>query len=151
MLTKSLLCISAALTGMPYILESSEFQELFYLTWKALIWQVSVSSAQERQFSGVRKILCCLQLSKSQFPTYIPNGLEEASGRPSVFEECPNTSTNTNHRELMFALMSRQPSERHLLRAPVCTSVWMANWRLRTVNIANNHPDTWVIPSKLDD
>jgi hypothetical protein len=39
-------------------------------------------------------------------PTYHPDGPEEASGHPSVFEECPNTSANTNHRELMFALIS---------------------------------------------
>jgi hypothetical protein len=48
---------------------------------------------------------------QSQFPTYRPDGPEEAFGHPSVFKDCPNTSADTKHREIIFALMSGQPNE----------------------------------------
>jgi len=42
-------------------------------------------------------------------------------------KKCPNNLADTNHRELMFAQMSEQPSRYQLPRAPVCIGVRTAN------------------------
>jgi len=81
------------------------------------------------------------------------------SGRPQrkrldafqYSKKCPNTSADTNHRELMFTQISGQPNGHQLPRAPIRTGVGTANWRLKTIKTACNRPDARAKPSGLDD
>jgi hypothetical protein len=138
MLTKSLLSLLLIV-----VLESSEYSEL--------IWQVSVSLAQERQFLGVKKILYSLQLTKVGSLLTIWTTHKKHPDAHQCSKKFLNTSTDTNHRELMFVQMSGQPSGQQLLWAPICTGVRTANWRLWTMNIASNRLEARAIPSELDD
>jgi hypothetical protein len=86
-----------------------------------LFYKFSVTSINKCNFQKLRMILTCSH---------------------QCLKQCSNTSTDTNHRDHLFAQMSGQPSRHIDLRAHVRCSVRTANWRLRTVKTACNCPDT---------
>jgi hypothetical protein len=69
LLTKSLSCNVAILTGIPYYFRSLQIFRVYFSNMEmALLWQDSASQVSRRQFQSSRKILRSFQLSKSQIP-----------------------------------------------------------------------------------
>jgi len=136
---------------MPYNSEFSEFSRVNLVNMESLKMTSINAISSRKAISGCQEDSTQFTVQQMSVPYLLSDGPEEASGRPLVLEECPNTLADTNHRELMFALMSGQPSGQQLPIALVCTGVRTANWRLRIVNIASNRPDARAMPSGLDD
>jgi len=127
LLTNSQLCKYAILRRMPYFLESSDYSGVLLLNMESFnITSISAISSR-KAISRHHEDFVQFTAQRSWFLTCRPDGPKEPPRCPSVFEECPNTSVDTNHRELTFALMSRQLSDQQLLRALICIGVRMAN------------------------
>jgi len=82
--TKSLSCIVADFTGMPYQFKVFKYSEFISLMWKRPYYDKIGVTSVKKEFSDSKKTLQSLQLSKSRIPSLSSEQPSETPGHSSV-------------------------------------------------------------------